>query len=184
MGADAPAATFGAHLCAVRICFFRLLREKQYSYPAQLSVKGVCKGEARSPLTLFCFLLQEQKEGPRGERCLLCLCKRPRPAGRRNENMPRQKDRKKLLPQRDRSFICGGKWGASDGSLYFAGTQAAGAGVDTAGSTVYNCLYSSDIGLPGTVRTAMGVRNLDTESDALTTNFAFCHLSAPPYRAI
>ena len=70
--------------------------------------------------------------------------------------MPRQKDRKKLLPQRDRSFICGGKWGASDGSLYFAGTQAAGAGVDTAGSTVYNCLYSSDIGLPGTVRTAMG----------------------------
>ena len=98
--------------------------------------------------------------------------------------LSRQKDRKKLLPQRDRSFICGGKWGASDGSLYFAGTQAAGAGVDTAGSTVYNCLYSSDIGLPGTVRTAMGVRNLDTESDALTTNFAFCHLSAPPYRAI
>ena len=98
--------------------------------------------------------------------------------------LPRQRDRKKLLPQRDRSFSCGGKWGASDGSLYFAGTQAAGAGVDTAGSTVYNCLYSSDIGLPGTVRTAMGVRNLDTESDALTTNFAFCHLSAPPYRAI
>ena len=79
VGADAPAATFGAHLCAVRICFSRLLREKQYSYPAQLSVKGVCKGEARSPLTLFCFLLQEQKEGPRGEWCLLCLAKGPAP---------------------------------------------------------------------------------------------------------
>ena len=126
----------------------------------------------------------DHKLSPAGQAHSLGLCKRPRPAGRRNENMPRQKDRKKLLPQRDRSFICGGKWGASDGSLYFAGTQAAGAGVDTAGSTVYNCLYSSDIGLPGTVRTAMGVRNLDTESDALTTNFAFCHLSAPPYRAI
>ena len=126
----------------------------------------------------------DHKLSPAGQAHSLGLCKRPRPAGRRNENMPRQKDRKKLLPQRDRSFICGGKWGASDGSLYFAGTQAAGAGVDTAGSTVYNCLYSSDIGLPGTVRTAMGVRNLDTVSDALTTNFAFCHLSAPPYRAI
>ena len=43
-------ATFGAHLCAVRICFSRLLREKQYSYPAQLSVKGVCKGESLVPL--------------------------------------------------------------------------------------------------------------------------------------
>ena len=50
VGADAPAATFGAHLCAVRICFSRLLREKQYSYPAQLSVKGVCKGESLVPL--------------------------------------------------------------------------------------------------------------------------------------
>ena len=145
--------------------------------------RGLSRGNS-SPLTRFCLLLAVQKEAPAGQAHSLGLCKRPRPAGRRNENMPRQKDRKKLLPQRDRSFICGGKWGASDGSLYFAGTQAAGAGVDTAGSTVYNCLYSSDIGLPGTVRTAMGVRNLDTESDALTTNFAFCHLSAPPYRAI
>ena len=82
------------------------------------------------------------------------------------------------------ALVAGVNGKASNSSLYFAGTQAAGAGVDTAGSTVYNCLYSSDIGLPGTVRTAMGVRNLDTESDALTTNFAFCHLSAPPYRAI
>ena len=44
-----PQATFGAHLCAVRICFSRLLREKQYSYPAQLSVKGVCQGGIRPP---------------------------------------------------------------------------------------------------------------------------------------
>ena len=49
-GADAPAATFGAHLCAVRICFSRLFREKQHSYPAQLSVKGVCKGESLVPI--------------------------------------------------------------------------------------------------------------------------------------
>ena len=31
--------------------------------------RGIVKGEVQSPLTLFCFLLQEQKEGPRGERC-------------------------------------------------------------------------------------------------------------------
>ena len=30
--------------------------------------RGIVKGEVQSPLTLFCFLLQEQKEGPRGER--------------------------------------------------------------------------------------------------------------------
>ena len=48
-GGKYAVATFGAHLCAVRICFSRLLREKQYSYPAQLSVKGVCQGEIRPP---------------------------------------------------------------------------------------------------------------------------------------
>ena len=42
-GGKYAVATFGAHLCAVRICFSRLLREKQYSYPAQLSVKGGCR---------------------------------------------------------------------------------------------------------------------------------------------
>ncbi len=46
-GGKYAVATFGAHLCAVRICFSRLLREKQYSYPAQLSVKGVCQGGIR-----------------------------------------------------------------------------------------------------------------------------------------
>ena len=196
-----------------RICaqygfgFFAPEKSKSVSSTAKRQ-RGLQRGKLGSPLPCFASFCRSKRKAPAasgvnyafakgstppiGDHKLslarqahsLGLCKRPRPAGRRNENMPRQKDRKKLLPQRDRSFICGGKWGASDGSLYFAGTQAAGAGVDTAGSTVYNCLYSSDIGLPGTVRTAMGVRNLDTESDALTTNFAFCHLSAPPYRAI
>ena len=31
--------------------------------------KGIAKGKAWFPFALFCFLLQEQKEGPRGERC-------------------------------------------------------------------------------------------------------------------
>ena len=62
VGADAPAATLGAYLCAVRtmLCIVRIQHCKR--------LKGVRQGGI-SPLTLFCFLLQEQKEGPRGERC-------------------------------------------------------------------------------------------------------------------
>ena len=36
-------------------------------------------------MTLFCFLLQEQKEGPGGEAYSLCLCKRHRDAFRRDK---------------------------------------------------------------------------------------------------
>ena len=31
--------------------------------------RGLSRGKAWFPFALFCFLLQEQKEGPRGERC-------------------------------------------------------------------------------------------------------------------
>ena len=37
--------------------------------------KGIAKGKAWFPFALFCFLLQEQKEGLRGERC------KPSPSG-------------------------------------------------------------------------------------------------------
>ena len=49
--------------------------------------KGVRQGGI-SPLTLFCFLLQEQKEGHGGEPYRLRLCKRLRDANRRGEIMP------------------------------------------------------------------------------------------------
>ena len=95
--------------------------------------------------------------------------------------MPRQKDRKKLLPQRDRSFICGGKWGASDGSLYFAGTQAAGAGVYTLRCTVNKCLYSSDIRFPSSVGTSVGMGDLNAKGYALAANIALCHFSCTSF---
>ena len=60
-----PQATFGAHLCAVRICFSRLLREKQYSYPAQLSVKGVCQGGSPVPLDRILVPFVRTKGTPR-----------------------------------------------------------------------------------------------------------------------
>ena len=57
---NAPAATFGAYLCAVRT-MLRIVRIQHCKRQ-----KGVRQG-GTSPLTLFCFLLQEQKEGPGGE---------------------------------------------------------------------------------------------------------------------
>ena len=63
---NAPAATFGAHLCAVRT-MLRIVRIQHCKRQ-----KGVRQG-GTSPLTLFCFLLQEQKEGLRGERYLPSL---------------------------------------------------------------------------------------------------------------
>ena len=78
-GADAPAATLGAYLCAVRT----MLQHR--SYPAlQATERGSSRGKL-SPLTVFWFLLYAQKERLRGERCLLCLCKRLRDADRREE---------------------------------------------------------------------------------------------------
>jgi len=45
-------------------------REKSKSVASTVKrQRGFAKGKARFPFTLFCFLLQEQKEGPRGERC-------------------------------------------------------------------------------------------------------------------
>ena len=57
-----------------RICAqygFRFFdREKSKSVASTVKrQRGFAKGKARFPFTLFCFLLQEQKEGPRGERC-------------------------------------------------------------------------------------------------------------------
>ncbi len=63
---NAPAATFGAYLCAVRT-MLRIVRIQHCKRQ-----KGVRQG-GTSPLTLFCFLLQEQKEGLRGERYLPSL---------------------------------------------------------------------------------------------------------------
>ena len=78
-GANAPAATLGAYLCAVRT----MLQHR--SYPAlQATERGSSRGKL-SPLTVFWFLLYAQKERLRGERCLLCLCKRLRDADRREE---------------------------------------------------------------------------------------------------
>ncbi|XOQ48975.1 MAG: hypothetical protein ACFWUM_08725 [Eubacteriales bacterium] len=68
----------------------------------------------------------------------------------------------------------------STGNL--AGTQAAGAGVNTLRCTVHNCFNTPNIGFPGSVRTSMRMGYSYTESHVLATNITFCHVSAPPLK--
>jgi len=68
----------------------------------------------------------------------------------------------------------------SDCTVDLAGTQAAGAGVHTSGSTVDNSLDTSYVGLPGTIGTAMRVGYLDSKSNTLAADFTLCHYTVPP----
>ena len=70
-----PQATYGAHLRAVRICF-SASAEKQYPYPAQPSVNGVCKGESSVPLCPVLVSFAGAKETPRRRAVQIRLCKR------------------------------------------------------------------------------------------------------------
>lgn len=67
------------------------------------------------------------------------------------------------------------------GTLHLAGTQTSGASVNMCRSTVNDSLYTSYIGLPGSVRSSVRVRNLDTEGYTLSADLTFCHAVAPPF---
>ena len=62
-----------------------------------------------------------------------------------------------------------------DSAGYFTRTQATGAGVDVARSTINNCLHTSYIWFPGSVGSSVRVRNLDTESNTFSADIAFSH---------
>ena len=62
-----------------------------------------------------------------------------------------------------------------DGPLNLVGTEASGTSVHMARSTVDNGLDPLHIGLPGTIGTTVGVGNLDTEGNALTTIITLRH---------
>ena len=71
-------------------------------------------------------------------------------------------------------------WYLLQGTLHFAGTQTTGAGVDVTRRPCYNSLHTLDIGFPSPVASTMGMGNLDSESDTLTTDVALSHDAAPP----
>ena len=60
-------------------------------------------------------------------------------------------------------------------SFNLAGTEATRAYVDGLVGSFNNCLYAADVGLPGTVGFAVGVRNVMPESNSLSAHAAFCH---------
>ena len=64
--------------------------------------------------------------------------------------------------------------------LNLVGTEASGTSVHMARSTVYDGLYSLYIGLPGTIGASVGVGDLNTKGNALTTIITLRHTAAPP----
>ena len=67
-------------------------------------------------------------------------------------------------------------------SSYLTGTQATGAGVDSARRAVNYSLYSHNVRFPRSVWTSVRVRYLYTKGYAFSANFTFSHLSAPPFK--
>ena len=63
----------------------------------------------------------------------------------------------------------------SDSPLNLVRTEASGTSIHMAGSTVNDGLDPLHIGLPGSVGTSVGVGNLDTEGNALTTIITLRH---------
>ena len=70
-----------------------------------------------------------------------------------------------------RAFACP----SLDRSGNFTGTQTPGTNIYMAGRTVDHCLYTLNIGLPGTIGTSVRMGNLNAESHALVAKFALCH---------
>ena len=62
-----------------------------------------------------------------------------------------------------------------DRSGYFTGTQAPGTNIYMARRAVDDRLNTLNIGLPGTIGTPVGVRDLDAEGHALVAKFALSH---------
>ena len=86
------------------------------------------------------------------------------------------------IKQKTPSKFDGVNWllGKSDGPLNLVGTEASGTSVHMARSTVDNSLDTLHIGLPSTVGTSVGVGNLDTKGNTLTTKITLRHSFAPP----
>ena len=63
----------------------------------------------------------------------------------------------------------------SDCASNLTGTQAASTNIHMARRTVDDCLNTLHIGLPGTIGTSVGVRDLNAEGHALVAKLALCH---------
>ena len=60
-------------------------------------------------------------------------------------------------------------------TLYLTGTQASGAYIDMAGSSLHNCLHTLYIGFPSSVGQLVGVGHLVAERHTLAADLTLCH---------
>ena len=65
--------------------------------------------------------------------------------------------------------------GHSSSASDLTGTQATGANSDGLVRAVHNCLNLANVGLPGAVGLTVGVRNILSVHNTLSTDTAFCH---------
>ena len=84
--------------------------------------------------------------------------------------------KKKKAERKPPAYILRSLVRGSDRSGDLTGTQAACAGVNSAGGAVDDRLDSLHVGLPGSVGPSVGVGNLDTELHVFTAKIAFCHV--------
>ena len=63
-----------------------------------------------------------------------------------------------------------------DGAFHLIGAQASSTDVNMARRAVNNSLNTLDVGLHRSVGPSVGVRDVNTESHALTADIALCHL--------
>lgn len=63
----------------------------------------------------------------------------------------------------------------SDCAGNLTGTQTTSTNIDMARRTIDDCLHTLYIGLPGTICTPVGMRDLDTKAHALVAKLALCH---------
>ena len=64
----------------------------------------------------------------------------------------------------------------SDGAGHLSAAEAAGAGVDVLGASVYYGLDALDVGLPGAVGAPVRVADLDAEGHVLAAEFTLRHV--------
>ena len=74
--------------------------------------------------------------------------------------------------------------GKSDGALDLIGAEASGTCVHMAGSSIDDSLDALDVGLPCTIGTSVGVRNLNAEGHTLATKITLSHSLHLPSKSI
>lgn len=93
---------------------------------------------------------------------------------KRNQNRKGKKITKAKIPS-SIFYVSKQKPTESNRTGNFVRTQATGANIDRLVRAADNCLYTTDIGLPGSVGLSVRVRNIVTEGNTLAADLALCH---------